>query len=95
MLKHGGGSVRESGPLSFHLGELVMSVRGRELGGISQGRDHGAACNIKVVPITFELNNGPEKQGGCGRECKVMMSVRTEERVETISFLVGIARSQM
>jgi hypothetical protein len=37
-----------------------MNVRGRKLGCVSQGRDHGAASNIKVVWITIELDGGPE-----------------------------------
>jgi hypothetical protein len=52
MLKHGGGGVREGSPLSFHFGELVVGVRGRELGIVTQRGDHGAASNIKVVRIT-------------------------------------------
>jgi hypothetical protein len=60
MLEHGGGGVREGGPLAFHLGGLVVSVRGRKLGSVSQRRYHGAASNIKVVRITIELDGGPE-----------------------------------
>jgi hypothetical protein len=61
MLKHGGGGVREDRPLSFHLGELVMIVRGRKVGCVSQGRDHGAERNIKVVRIPIELDGGPKR----------------------------------
>jgi hypothetical protein len=60
VLEHGGGGIRKGGPLAFHLGELVMSVRGGELGCISQGGDHGAASCIKVVRITIELDRGPK-----------------------------------
>jgi hypothetical protein len=60
MLEHRGGGVREGGPMTCHLGELVMSVRGYELGCVSQGSDHGAAVYIKVVRITIELDGGHE-----------------------------------
>jgi hypothetical protein len=61
MLKHGSGGVREGSPLSFRFGELVVGVRGRELGSVARRGDHGAASNnIKVVRITVELDGGPE-----------------------------------
>jgi hypothetical protein len=58
VLEHGGCGVRKGGPLAFHLGELVMSVRCCKLGCVSQGGNHGAASNIKVVRITIELDCG-------------------------------------
>jgi hypothetical protein len=60
MMEHGGGGVREGGPLVFHLGELLMSVRGCEVGCVSQGRYHGAAGNIKVVLIIVDLDGRHE-----------------------------------
>jgi hypothetical protein len=42
MLEHGGGGVREGSPLAFHFGKLVVGVRGRRLGSVTQRRDHGA-----------------------------------------------------
>jgi hypothetical protein len=60
MMEHGGGGVREGGPLAFHFGELIMSARAYEVGCVSQGRDHGAEGNIKVVVIIVELDGRPE-----------------------------------
>jgi hypothetical protein len=60
MLKHGGGGVREGSPLSLNLSELVISVRGRNLGGVSQRIDHGAASNFKVVWMPVKLDGGPK-----------------------------------
>jgi hypothetical protein len=60
MLKHGGGGVPEGSPMSFHLCELAMSVRGRTVGCVPHGRYHGAARNINVVRITVELDGEPE-----------------------------------
>jgi hypothetical protein len=60
MPKHDGCGVREGSPLSLHLCELVISVRGRKLGCVSRRGDHAAANNIKVVRITFGLDGGPE-----------------------------------
>jgi hypothetical protein len=37
VLKHGRGGVRESGPLSLHLSELAVGVRGSKLGVVGQG----------------------------------------------------------
>jgi hypothetical protein len=60
MLKHGGGRVREGNPLAFHFCELIVGVRGRKLGSVTQRRDHCAASNIKVVRITVEFDGGSE-----------------------------------
>jgi hypothetical protein len=38
---------------------------------------------------------GLNARAGCMRECKFMMSVRTEERVEKTAFWNGGARSQV
>jgi hypothetical protein len=40
---------------------LVVGVRGRKLGSVTQRRDHGVASNIKVIRVTIELDGGPEK----------------------------------
>jgi hypothetical protein len=60
MLKHGSGGVCKGSPLSLHVGELAVYVRGRKVGGVAQGRDHGTARNIKVVWIAIELDGGSE-----------------------------------
>jgi hypothetical protein len=60
MLKHGGGGVRDGSPMAFHFGKLVVGVRGRKLGSVTQRRDHGAASKIKVVCVTVELDGGSE-----------------------------------
>ena len=36
MLHHGSGGVRERSPLTFHFGELVVCIRGRELSSETQ-----------------------------------------------------------
>jgi hypothetical protein len=60
VLKHGACGIRKGGPLALYIGELVINVRCCELGCISQGGDHGAESNIKVVRITVELDCGPK-----------------------------------
>jgi hypothetical protein len=82
--------------LALHLRELVVCVVGRALGGVSQGRDHGATSDVEVVGIAIELDGRPE--GTTMMKAGVQVPGVCEnkgERVETIAFFDVSARRDM
>jgi hypothetical protein len=96
MLKHGGGGVGESSPMSFHFGELVVGVRGRELGSVAQRGDHGAATNnINVVRIKIELYGGPESTSMEQSRVQIPDFCENGGQSGNNCFLDGSAKSQI